>query len=96
VSGKHSDRPQLAAALGACKKHRAKLVIAKLDRLSRNLAFVATHQIQASGVQSLRGVARALAARGVKTARGGEWSAVQVADILRRHIEILVDHPRDH
>src|SRR5262249_21661156 len=32
-SGKHSDRPQLAAALGACKKHRAKLVIAKLDRL---------------------------------------------------------------
>src|SRR4029434_835604 len=22
-SGKHSDRPQLAAALGACKKHRA-------------------------------------------------------------------------
>jgi hypothetical protein len=41
-------------------------------------------QIQASGVQSLRGVARALAARGVKTARGGEWSAVQVADILRR------------
>src|SRR5438876_874286 len=40
------------------------------------------HQIQASGVQSLRGVARALTARGVKTARGGEWSAVQVADIL--------------
>jgi DNA invertase Pin-like site-specific DNA recombinase len=23
-SGKHSDRPQLAAALAACKKHRAK------------------------------------------------------------------------
>jgi DNA invertase Pin-like site-specific DNA recombinase len=39
--GKHSDRPQLAAALAACKKHRAKLVIAKLDRLSRNLAFIA-------------------------------------------------------
>ena len=39
-SGKHSDRPQLAAALAACKKHRAKLVIAKLDRLSRNLAFM--------------------------------------------------------
>jgi hypothetical protein len=39
--GKHSDWPQLAAALAACKKHRAKLVIAKLDRLSRNLAFIA-------------------------------------------------------
>jgi hypothetical protein len=42
------------------------------------------HQIQASGVQSLRGVARALTARGIKTARGGEWSSVQGADILRR------------
>jgi DNA invertase Pin-like site-specific DNA recombinase len=167
-SGKDSDRPQLAAALAACKKHRAKLVIAKLDRLSRNLAFIATlmdsgvefvavdnphankltvhilaavaqheremiaqrtrdalqaakargrrlgnpnladarqqagkatkeaanqfaanvlhvfHQIQASGVQSLRGVARALSARGIKTARGGVWTPVQVADILRR------------
>jgi hypothetical protein len=34
-SGKHSDRPQLAAALAACKKQRAKLVIAKLDRKNR-------------------------------------------------------------
>jgi DNA invertase Pin-like site-specific DNA recombinase len=41
-SGKRSDRPQLAAALAACKKHRARLVIAKLDRLSRNVAFIAT------------------------------------------------------
>jgi DNA invertase Pin-like site-specific DNA recombinase len=167
-SGKHADRPQLAAALAACKKHKAKLVIAKLDRLSRNLAFIATlmdsgvefvavdnphankltvhilaavaqyereaiaqrtrdalqaakargkrlgnpnlesarqraleanseaaerfaanvlpiiKQIQKSGVSSLRGVAKALSARGVKTARGGEWTAVQVSDILRR------------
>jgi hypothetical protein len=28
--------PQLRAALAACKKHKAKLVIAKLDRLSPN------------------------------------------------------------
>src|SRR6476659_4643302 len=41
-SGKHAARPQLAAALAACKKQKAKLVIAKLDRLSRNLAFIAT------------------------------------------------------
>jgi hypothetical protein len=40
-SGKRADRPQLAAALAACKKQKAKLVIAKLDRLSRNLAFIA-------------------------------------------------------
>src|SRR6478672_514371 len=48
-SGKHADRPQLAAALAACKKHKAKLVIAKLDRLSRNLAFIAT--LMDSGVE---------------------------------------------
>jgi DNA invertase Pin-like site-specific DNA recombinase len=39
-SGKRSDRPQLAAALDTCKRHRAKLVIAKLDRLSRNVHFI--------------------------------------------------------
>jgi DNA invertase Pin-like site-specific DNA recombinase len=34
-------RPQLAAALAACRKQRAVLVIAKLDRLARNVAFIA-------------------------------------------------------
>jgi DNA invertase Pin-like site-specific DNA recombinase len=41
-SGERSDRPELARALDACRKHKARLVIAKLDRLSRNLVFVAT------------------------------------------------------
>jgi DNA invertase Pin-like site-specific DNA recombinase len=167
-SGKRSDRPELAKALAACKRQKAKLVIAKLDRLSRNLAFVATlmdsgvefiavdnphankltihilaavaqheremirartsaalkaakargkrlgnpklaearknaarartekadqysanvlpviREIQGSGVKSLRGIARALAARGVPTARGGTWTPVQVNAILQR------------
>jgi DNA invertase Pin-like site-specific DNA recombinase len=167
-SGKHSDRPELEKAIATCKKQRAKLVIAKLDRLSRNLAFIATlmdsgvefvavdnphvnkltvhilaavaqhereiisartsaalkaakargkrlgnprlsearrhatvarkekadrysanvlpviREIQASGVKSLRGVARALAARGIATARGGAWTPVQVSAILQR------------
>jgi DNA invertase Pin-like site-specific DNA recombinase len=48
-SGKDNERPQLEAALAACKKHRARLVIAKLDRLSRNLAFIAT--LMESGVE---------------------------------------------
>src|SRR5438093_1534058 len=162
-SGKHNDRPALERALAACKRQKAKLVIAKLDRLSRNLAFIATlmdsgvefiavdnphankltihilaavaqheremisartsaalraakargkrlgnpklsdarrhaaaakklradqysanivpliREIQASGVKSLRGVARALAARGIPTARGGAWTPVQVS-----------------
>jgi DNA invertase Pin-like site-specific DNA recombinase len=168
-SGKRADRPELAKALLACRKHKAKLIIAKLDRLSRNLAFIATlmdsgvefiavdnphankltihilaavaqhereaisertkaalaaakargkklggprlaaarkaslkarsaaadafaanvrpiiEQIRASGVGSLRGVARALNARGVRTARGGsEWTAAQVSNVLER------------
>ena len=37
-SGKRSDRPQLKTALAACKKHKAKLIVAKLDRLSRSVA----------------------------------------------------------
>jgi DNA invertase Pin-like site-specific DNA recombinase len=168
-SGKRADRPELAKALAACRKHKAKLIIAKLDRLSRSLAFIATlmdsgvefvavdnphankltihilaavaqhereaisertkaalaaakargkklggprlaearkrsraarsaaadafaanvrpiiEQIQASGVGSLRGVAKALTARGVRTARGGSaWTAVQVSNVLER------------
>jgi DNA invertase Pin-like site-specific DNA recombinase len=165
-SGKNSDRPQLRTAQAACKKQKARLVIAKLDRLS--VAFIANlleagtdfvaadnphankamvqmmavfaemerdaiskrtkealaaakargvklgnprlgeaiaatnaarteaadrfaanvrpiiREIQKSGVSSLRGVAKALSARGIKTARGGEWTAVQVSEILRR------------
>src|ERR1700738_763918 len=161
-SGRRADRPELAKAIEACRKQKAKLVIAKLDRLSRNLSFVAAlidsgveflaadnphankltihilaavaqheremisartsaalkaakargkllgnpklsdarrhaaaartesadrysanvlpviREIQRSGIQSLRGIARALAARGVATERGGAWAPGQV------------------
>jgi len=173
-TGKGSDaldrRPQLAAALAAARRHRGQVVVAKLDRLSRDVHFIAglmaqrvpfvvaelgadmdpfmlhiyaalaekerrmisertrtalavrkrqgaqlgnptnraeagragaaataegarrfaenvvpiIQQVQANGVNSLRGVAAALNARGVRSARGGRWAATQVGAVLAR------------
>jgi DNA invertase Pin-like site-specific DNA recombinase len=167
-SGKRVDRPELEAALAACRREGARLVIAKLDRLARNVAFVSAlmesgvefvavdmpeankltihilaavaehereaisrrtrdalaaakargvrlgnprlhearakadatvregadrfaanvapviREIQASGCGSLRAVAQALNARGIKTRRGRTWNASQVRNVLLR------------
>jgi DNA invertase Pin-like site-specific DNA recombinase len=40
-SGRNSERPKIHEAIAYCKAHRAKLVIAKLDRLARNVLFIA-------------------------------------------------------
>src|SRR5271156_3882676 len=47
-SGKKADRPKLAEALRLCRLHGAQLVIAKLDRLARNVHFVSS--LMESGV----------------------------------------------
>jgi DNA invertase Pin-like site-specific DNA recombinase len=168
-SGKRADRPKLAEAIKHAKRCKATLVIAKLDRLARNVAFisglmesgvefvavdmplankltihilaaVAEHerelissrtkqalaaakargqrlgnhanlaeaqdrsrrvrsessdqfaqnvlpvinQIKRSGCETLSGIASALNARGIRTPRGGDWQAAQVARVLER------------
>ena len=38
-SGRNNDRPKLTEALALCRKTNSTLIVAKLDRLSRNVAF---------------------------------------------------------
>ena len=47
-SGGRTDRPQLNAALDECRRTRSTLVVAKLDRLSRNAEFLL--RLQNAGV----------------------------------------------
>jgi DNA invertase Pin-like site-specific DNA recombinase len=48
-SGKRSDRPALGRALSLCRIHNAVLLVAKLDRLARNVAFISS--LMESGVE---------------------------------------------
>lgn len=172
-SGKRTNRPELHKAIALCRKHKAQLVIAKLDRLARNASFVLNlrdsgvdfvacdlpsankltigimalmaeqerdwisertkaglaqaknrgtqlgnpriasarklaiqstrrkardfahnlgpviEEIQQAGVTTLKGIAKALNARGEKTALGGSWTRQAVARVQKR----LSKHP---
>jgi DNA invertase Pin-like site-specific DNA recombinase len=48
-SGNRSDRPKLAQALSLCRLHKATLLVAKIDRLARNVAFISA--LMESGVK---------------------------------------------
>jgi len=69
-----------AARLGAASNR------VNADRFAANTLPI-IREIQASGVSTLRGVARALTARGIPSARGTSWSPVAVSNIIKRSRE---------
>lgn len=48
-SGRHDDRPKLSEALAFARRTKSRLLVAKLDRLSRSVKFIAT--VLDSGVE---------------------------------------------
>jgi DNA invertase Pin-like site-specific DNA recombinase len=90
-TGKRADRPELARALADCKRSKAVLVIAKLDRLTRNIHFRSglmkatdAYADLAPAIASMRSEGlslRQIAAR-LTTRRGKAWNHLQVAMII--------------
>jgi len=69
--------PSEAAALGS------KVLVAEADAFAANvLPIIAS--LQDSGVMDLRGLAGALNARGIRTARGGRWHVSNVKNVIER------------
>jgi hypothetical protein len=75
-------------ALGSPKLHVARsgavsAVKAEADRYAANVLPV-IREAQKAGATTLRDSAKALNARGVATARGGQWHAKSISNILER------------
>ncbi len=57
---------------------------ANADRHAANNVLPIIKEIQRAGATSLRAIADALNARGVPTARGGQWQAQTISNLLAR------------
>lgn len=77
--GVRLGNPRLATA----RREAAKQIQRGADQRAADLA-TSIKQIQRSGVHTLQGIADALNARGVMTARGGRWYATSVKNVLAR------------
>ncbi len=73
----NSSSPALAAAKGR------RVCLEEADEFARQTLPV-IRAIQKAGITSLRGIAAALDARGVRTARGGRWQVSNVRNVLAR------------
>jgi DNA invertase Pin-like site-specific DNA recombinase len=69
--------------LGEAQRRGAAAGAAAADRFAANVTPV-VEAIRAAGVGTLGGIAEALNSRGVRTARGGDWHASTVRNLLAR------------
>jgi DNA invertase Pin-like site-specific DNA recombinase len=69
--------------LPAAQAKGTETVKAKADQFAGNVLPI-VEAIKASGVSTLAGIAEALNARGIRTARGGAWYAMTVRNLLDR------------
>jgi DNA invertase Pin-like site-specific DNA recombinase len=79
AAGARLGNPRAAEA--AVKAHAANR--AGADQFAANVLPI-MHEIQNSGLATLRDIAAALNARGVRTARGGQWHSTTVRNLLLR------------
>ncbi len=73
------DNPRLHEA----RKNAVGAVKAEADRYAANVLPI-IREAQKAGARTLGEIAEALNARGIATARGGQWYAQSVANILER------------
>jgi DNA invertase Pin-like site-specific DNA recombinase len=80
---KFGERGNLPAVSGRARAVSVATRQAEAFRRAGDLVPIIA-ELRASGAVSLREIAAGLNERGVRTARGGEWSAVQVSRVLAR------------
>jgi len=69
--------------LHQARKSALEAVVTEADRFAANVLPI-IREAQKAGATTLREIAAALNARGVATARGGQWHAKSVSNILER------------
>jgi hypothetical protein len=69
--------------LQVARKNAVEAVKAEADRCAANVILI-IREAQRAGARTLREIADALNARGIATARGGQWYAQSVANVLAR------------
>jgi DNA invertase Pin-like site-specific DNA recombinase len=77
AQGARLGNPRMAAALGR------KAQVEEADRFAAKVLPV-VDAIRTSGIKTLAGIADALNARGIRSARGGKWHISSVANLLAR------------